>query len=304
MECTGHSCLVTVAASSRRRAIPAEVLVLGSIASVQVGAAIARHLFDDLGSSGTMLLRVGLSAFAVLVVVRPDVRRWNRTQWLATLALGGCLACMNLVFYAAMQRTPLGIAVTIEFLGPLLLSLVQTRRAVDLSWLVLAGAGVALLGLDTSSGIPVLGLMLSFLAGLFWAGYILASANLGRHVQGVDGLGPALLIATVIALPFGLPGAVHGVAANPAVLIGGAAVALLSSVIPYGFEIVALRTIPTRVFGVMMSLEPAAAAIAGLLFLHQALGLREIAAIAAISVASLGVTLGRRSEDLPAAPVD
>lgn len=273
--------------------LPAPALVVASIVSVQVGAAIGRGLFDDLGAAGVTLLRIGLAALVLVVVLRPDVRRWTRTTWRAAGLLGTAMAAMNLLFYQALETVPLGVAVTVEFLGPLLLSLVQTRRVVDLAWALLAAAGVVLLGLDSTSGIPVGGLVLAFLAGLCWAAYILASANLGQALPGTDGLAVALAVAAVIALPFGLQEAT-GLLDRPGLLVPAALVALLSSIIPYGFELAALRRIPTRVFGVLMSLEPAAAAVAGLVVLGQTLAHREVVALVLVSLASGGVTLSRR----------
>jgi inner membrane transporter RhtA len=177
----------------------------------------------------------------------------------------------------------------VEFLGPLLLALVQTRRFVDLAWALMAGAGVALLGLDTSSAIPLSGLALAFLAGMFWVSYILASAHVGRVLPGVDGLAVGLAISAVIVLPIGLPGATNAFN-EPALLLTAALVAVLSSVIPYGLELTALRRLPTRVFGVLMSLQPAAAAIAGLIILDQRLGAREIVALVLVSAASAGIS--------------
>ena len=272
--------------------VPAPLLVLVAITSVQSGAALARTLFDDLGAAGVTLLRVGLSALFLLVVLRPRVRRWTRDAWVAALLLGGTMAGMNLVFYLALRTVPLGVAVTVEFVGPLLLALAQTRRLVDLLWALLAGSGVVLLGSDPS-GAPLPGLGLALLAGLFWAGYILASARVGQVVAGVDGLAVALGVAALLVLPFGAPGAL-GVLERPSLLVAAAGVALLSSVLSYGLELVALRRMPTRVFGVLMSLEPAAAAVAGLVVLDQQLGLREVVALLLVSTASAGVTLGRR----------
>ncbi|MDP9393123.1 MAG: EamA family transporter [Actinomycetota bacterium] len=273
--------------------VPAPVLVLVAIGSVQTGSAVARTLFDRLGAEGVTLLRLGLAAILLLALTRPRVRHWPRRSWGAALLLGGAMAAMNLVFYLSLRTVPLGIAVTVEFLGPLLLALVQTRRAADVLWVVLAGAGVALLGVRPAAGVALEGLVLAFVAGLFWAGYILASAHVGRVLEGLDGLAVALAVGTLLVLPFGAGGASNLVDA-PHLLAGAVAVALLSSVVPYGLELVALRSIPTRVFGILMSLEPAAAALAGFAVLGQALGPRELAALALVSIASAGVTLGRR----------
>ena len=288
--------------ASRLDGMPPGLLVLVAIASVQTGSAVARTLFDELGAAGATLLRLLLSAGLLLAVLRPRVGAWSREQWQAAALLGATMAGMNLVFYLSLRTVPLGIAVTVEFVGPLLLALVQTRRAVDLVWALLAAVGVLLLGADTSSA-PLSGLALALLAGLFWAGYILASARVGRLLPGLDGLAVALAGATLLVLPFGADGA-SAVLDRPVLLVGGLAIALLSSVVPYGLELLALRRMPTRVFGVLMSLEPAAAALAGLVVLSQALGPREVAALLLVSLASLGVTLGRREGALPPQPLE
>ena len=279
------------------------MLVLASIVSVQFGSAIGRTLFDDLGATGVIALRLGLSAPFMLLLLRPRVRQWTGAAWRAAAMLGVTMGAMNLIFYLSLRTVPLGVAVTVEFIGPLLLALAQTRRLVDLLWALLATSGVVLLGLDTTTGIPLSGLALALLAGLFWAGYILASAHLGQQLPGMDGLAVALAFGAVLVLPFGAAGA-SAVFSTPSLLIGGAAVALLSSVICYGLELSALRRMPTRVFGILMSLEPGAAAIAGLLVLSQRLGVREVVALVAVSLASVGVTLGRREGQLPPQPLE
>lgn len=284
-------------------AVPAPLLVLVAIASVQTGSAVARTAFDVTGASGMTLLRLALAGLLLSAVVRPAVRRWTRAQWTAAVLLGLTMGAMNLVFYLAIRDVPLGVAVTVEFVGPLLLALVQTRRVWDLVWAVLAGAGVVLLGLDGGESVPITGLALALLAGMFWAGYILASARVGRVLPGVDGLAVALLVAALLALPFGAAGAARAAADGRALLVG-AGVALLSSIIPYALELTALRSIPTRVFGVLMSLEPAAAAVAGLIVLDQVLGTRELVALAAVSLASVGVTYARRSDQPAPQPLE
>jgi inner membrane transporter RhtA len=283
--------------------VPAPALVLVSILSVQFGSAVARTAFDVVGPNGITLMRLAFSGLILTALVRPAVRRWSRAQLRAAVLLGLTMGSMNLVFYLSIQEIPLGVAVTVEFIGPLLVALVQTRRLVDLLWVVLAGGGVALLGLEGGTDLPLTGLALALLAGLFWGGYILASANVGRLVPGMDGLAVALLVAALLALPFGAEGAMQALD-DPVVLLAGLAVAFLSSIIPYGLELSALRRIPTRVFGILMSLEPAAAALAGLLVLGQHLGPRELVALVLVSAASLGVTLGRREGQPPVAPLE
>jgi len=285
----------------RRAAVPAPLLVLTAIASVQVGSAVARTLFDDLGSAGMTLLRLAIAAVILGLAFRPKVGAWSAAAWRAAALLGVAMASMSLIFYQALETVPLGVAVTVEFLGPLLLTLAQTRRLVDLLWALLAAGGVALLGLGAGFTAPLGGLLLAFAAGLCWAGYILASAKLGTLVPGSGGLTVALAVAALLVLPFGAAGA-SAVLDHPSLLLGAAAVALLSSVFSVSLEINALRRMPTRVFGILMSLEPGGAAVAGLLVLHQRLGLREVAALLLVSVASLGVTLARRGPPAPSIP--
>jgi inner membrane transporter RhtA len=275
--------------------VPAPALVLVGIASVQTGSAIARNSFDVTGAAGMTLLRLAIAGVLLTAVVRPAFRSWGREQWTATLTLGLTMGAMNLVFYQAIRTVPLGVAVTVEFIGPLLLAVSQTRRLRDLLWAALAATGVALLGLHDGGSVPLHGLLLALLAGLCWAGYILSSARVGRALPGLAGLAGALLVGSLLALPFGAAGAGRAVADGWA-LLAGVAVALLSSVVPYACELTALRTMPTRVFGVLMSLEPAAAAVAGLLVLDQHLGARELVALVLVSLASVGVTLGQRAD--------
>jgi inner membrane transporter RhtA len=283
--------------------VPAPLLVLVAIASVQCGSAVARSVFDDLGAAGITFLRLALAALLLLVVLRPKVRSWSGRAWRAATLLGCVMAGMNLVFYLSIRTVPLGIAVTVEFVGPLLLALVQTRRLVDLLWAVLAAGGVVLLGVHTSSAVPLSGLALALLAGMFWAAYILSSAHVGRTLPGTDGLPIALAVGALLVLPFGAQGA-SAVLDRPALLVPAFGVAILSSVLAYGLELSALRRIPTRVFGILMSLEPAAAAISGLLFLGQYLHAREIAALVMVSAASVGVTFAPRVDEVPAQPLE
>jgi inner membrane transporter RhtA len=278
-------------------------MVVTAIACVQTGAAIARTLFDELGVAGTALWRLVVAAFVLSVVLRPRVLTWSRRQWGAAALLGFALAGMNLVFYSSLNLVPLGVAVTVEFLGPLLLALVQTRRAIDFLWVALAGAGVGLLGVQAAGGeVNGWGLVLAFTAGLFWAGYIVSSARVGRVLPGVDGLAVALVFSALLVLPFGA-GQATAALTNPSLLLGVTAVALMSTIIPYGLELTALRRIPTRVFGVLMSLQPAAASISGLVILNQRLGVQELVALGMVTTASAGVTLANKDATLSKEPL-
>jgi inner membrane transporter RhtA len=271
-------------------------MVLGSCVSLQVGAASAAQLFPAMGSAGVTLLRLLVAAVVLLAATRPHVRRWTRRQWTAVVAFGLCLAGMNGGFYAAIARIPLGTAVTIEFLGPLVLAAVLSRRARDLAWVGLAAAGVVLLGWATDGGgadLDRIGVAFALLAGAFWAGYILTSARVGAAVPGHGGLGVALGVGALALLPVGAAGAATAVS-HPDLLLLGAVTGLLASVVPYTLELSALRRLTPRVFGVLLSLEPAVAALAGWILLSQPLGAREAVAVGVVVLASIGSTLSAR----------
>jgi inner membrane transporter RhtA len=275
--------------------VPAPLLVVGSIISVQVGAGLARSLFDDLGAPGVTLYRIGLSALLLLVLARPRVTQWSREAWRAVAIFGVVMAGMNSVFYLSLRTVPLGIAVTVEFIGPLTVALVQSRRFLDVLWALLAATGVVLLGVERTAGVPLSGLLLALTAGMFWAAYIFAAASLGKVLPSLDGLAAALAIATCVVLPFGL-GRAATVVHEPSLLVSAAGVAVLSSALPYGLEITALRRLPTRVFGILMSLEPAAAALAGFVILDQRLRAVQLLAILLVCAASAAVTASARGK--------
>lgn len=283
----------------RTSSIPAPVLMIAAVLSVQFGAALARTQFDAVGPTGAVLLRLVFGALILLIAVRPNVRGWKREQWAAATVLGIALAGMNSLIYLAIGVIPIGVAVTLEFTGPLLLALVQTRRIADAAWALLAFAGVVLLGFDDGGDLPLAGILFALGAGAFWAVYILASARVGRLVPGVKGLAVSMAIGAVIAMPFGATAALGGVLASPLVLPVFVGVALLSSALPYALEMLALQRLSTRVFGVLSALGPAMAALAGLLVLAQALGTREIIALILVTAASVGVTVGVRRRRPP-----
>jgi inner membrane transporter RhtA len=271
---------------------PPTTLVLGAVASVQFGAALAKTLFDDLGPGGTVLLRVAFAAVVLLALWRPRVRgRPHGDLWLAA-AFGASLAGMNLAFYASLDRIPLGIAVTFEFVGPLGVAIVGSRRPLDLLWVALAAAGILLLSDFGDFGrLDAAGVGLALLAGGFWAAYILLSARTGRAFPGGTGLALAMVVATVLLVPVGVADGGDALL-EPDLLAIGAAVAMLSSAIPYSFELEALRRLPENVFGVLMSLEPAVASLAGLVVLGEDLSAREIVAIGLVVAASAGAARG------------
>ena len=271
--------------------VPSPLLAVAAIVSVQFGAALARTHFDALGPTGAAALRLAFGALILVVVVRPRVRGWSRRTWRGVVLLGLALAGMNSLIYLAIDVVPLGVAVTLEFLGPLVVAMAQTRRWADAAWALLALVGVVVLGLDSSGATPVLGILLALGAGAFWAAYIVANASLGRSGDGIAGLAVSMVVAALVVVPFGAADATRAVTADPSLLAVFALVALLTSALPYSLEMVALRRLPTRVFGVLSSLGPAVAAVAGLVVLGQALGLRELVALACVTAASVGVTV-------------
>ncbi|MBM9469077.1 EamA family transporter [Nakamurella leprariae] len=281
------------APSQSRHHPGATALVLGSCISLQFGAALATTLFPHLGAWGVTTLRLGFAAVVLLVLARPRVRRWPASTWRTVLLFGVALAGMNGAFYAAIDRIPLGTAVAIEFLGPLVLAAVLSRRGRDLAWVGLALVGILLLGLDSirrDASLDPVGVLWALVAAAFWAGYILASARAAGRTSGTGGLAVAVAVATVLVLPFGASGAAFALA-DPSLLVVALATALLASVIPYSLELAALRRIPKHVFGVLLSLEPAVAALAGLLLLDQHVGPLQLIAIGCVVLASAGITL-------------
>lgn len=283
--------------STRRPTVSPVWLVLLGIASVQLGAGFAKSLFDEVAPTTIVWLRLATSVLVLVAVLRPRLRGRSREDWYVVVAFGLSLALMNWAIYQSFARIPLGVAVTIEFIGPLTLAVVGSRRARDLLWVALAALGVALLGFD-GSDLDAAGVGFALLAGAAWAAYILLSARTGRHWEGLDGLAVASLVATLLLTPFAL-GTGGGDLVDPRVLLVGAAVGLLSSVVPYSCELVALRTLSPAVFGILMSLEPAAAALAGIAVLGELLGPAQWAAIGCVVAASIGATRSGRQAVAP-----
>ncbi|MCZ0208687.1 EamA family transporter [Streptomyces sp. UMAF16] len=275
-------------------AIPPTALVLLGIVSVQVGSALAKHLFDAVGSFGTVALRLFFAAAVLLLLWRPSLRM-PRRAWAVVLGYGVTLGLMNLCFYLALSRIPLGIAVTTEFLGPLAVALAGSRRWLDGLWALLAGGGVVLL-MEGGGELDLLGLLFALAAGTCWGLYILVGAALGRHTTEGHGLALGMAVAALVAVPFGV--ADSGAAlARPWILVAGLGVALLSSVIPYSLDLEALRKVPPHVFGILMSLEPAMAALIGLVVLKESLHWTQWIAVLCVVAASAGATRGARPDD-------
>ncbi|NYH50719.1 inner membrane transporter RhtA [Nocardiopsis arvandica] len=263
-------------------------LVLVGIVSVQTGAGVAKNLFDALPPAAVVWLRLLTSAVLLLLVARPVLRARSRADWLVVIGYGTALAMMNFLIYQAFARIPLGIAVTIEYLGPLAIAILGSRRRIDLLWAGMAGLGVVALGLESGSMDP-LGIVFAVLAAAAWAGYILLSAATGQRFSGTSGLAIASVVGVVVMAPMGVA---QGGAAllDWRLLLFGLVVGVLSSVVPYTLELNALRRMPPRVFGVLMSLQPAAAALVGLVLLGELLTVWQWFAVACVIAASAGST--------------
>jgi inner membrane transporter RhtA len=267
--------------------------IVGAIVSVQGGAALAKGLFPALGATGTVGLRVGISAVILLAAFRPRLRQATAAQWRVLIPFGVVLGVMNVVFYLALSRIPLGLAVTVEFIGPLGVAVFGSRRAADIAWVVLAAGGIALIAPWAGGGADALGVLLALAAGACWAAYILLGGRVSRMISGGAAVATGMAIATLIAIPAAV--ATGGFARlTPRLFAAAIGVALLSSAIPYTLEMVALKELPARTFGILMSLEPAVAALAGLVFLREVLSPRQWLAVALVISASTGSTLTSR----------
>ena len=276
-------------------AVPAPLLVLGGIVSVQFGGALAAQLVPQIGAGGAVLLRVGIAALVLLPLARPQWRSHGRSDWLTAIGFGVALGLMNWSFYSSLAHLPLGVAVTVEFLGPLVLTTALSRRPADFLAVLAAALGVVLISRALTAPwgtISWTGILLALAAGACWAAYILMSGRTGAAFSGLEGLSIALLVATVVVLPAGLASTSAWTGAHVA---KGFGLALLSSLLPYSLELIALRRMHPRVFGILLSLEPAAAALAGLIVLGQHLNALQILGLVLVVSAST-VVMGYRRE--------
>ncbi|MFJ4771458.1 EamA family transporter [Streptomyces uncialis] len=262
-------------------------LVLAGGISVQFGGALAVTLMPRAGALGVVTLRLVVAALILVLVCRPRLRGHSRADWGTVVAFGVALAAMNGLFYQSVARIPMGPAVTLEVLGPLALSVITSRRLVNLLWAGLALAGVFLLSGGGFGTLDPVGVAYALGAGVMWAAYIVFSARTGRRFPQADGLALAMIVASALILPFGIVES-GAKLLDPSILALGAVIAVLSSVLPYTLELLALRRLPAPTFAILMSLEPAIAAAAGFLVLSQALTLSQSAAIALVIAASMG----------------
>ncbi|MFN2318339.1 MAG: DMT family transporter [Dermatophilaceae bacterium] len=282
-----------------QKAVPAPLLVLGAIVSVQFGGALAATLVPEIGAGGSVVLRLSFATVILLVMVRPRWRGHSRAAWMTVISFGVALGLMNFAFYASLAHLPIGVAVTVEFIGPLTLAAALSRRIADALSVALAAVGILLISqaLTMPLGeLPWRGLLLAAAAGVCWAAYIIFSGRTGAAFDRLEGLALAMVVATVITLPFGITTAGSW---TPEVLAKGLGIALLSSVLPYSLELVALRRMTAQVFGIMLSLEPAVAAVAGLAILGQRLTLVQLLGMSLVVVAS-AIVLGFGARKEPA----
>lgn len=270
--------------------LPPVPAVLLAIISVQCGAAIAKTLFPALGAAGTASIRIGVSALILLLAYRPNLKQITPQQWKIVVPYGLSLGAMNLVFYFAIERIPIGLAVTLEFIGPLLVAIIGSRRVVDYLWVLLAAAGIVLIAPWTNDRIDTLGVLFALLAGALWAAYIVLGGKISKIMNSGQAVSTGMLFAAILILPFGFyeNGLVN---LTPKFLGMGIALALLSSAIPFTLEMKALGQLPPRTFSILMSLEPAAASICAFIFLQENLTFYEILAVLCVVIASAGSTL-------------
>ena len=278
----------------RERAAAVGLVVVACV-SPQIGAALAVTLFDELGPAGAASLRLAFAALILLAIWRPRLAGDLRLP----AAFGVALGLMNWSFYEALDRIPLAIAVTIEFTGPLLVAVIGSRRPLDGLWIALAGAGIVLLVGPGGGTLDPIGVGFALIAAVCWMAYIYLSKRTGAAFPGGSGLAIAMAVGALIVLPAGVIQA-DGALGQPNLLASALVVALLSSVLPYSLELEALRRLPEAVFGVLMSLDPAIAALVGFLALGQGLDAREVLGIAMVVVASAGAaSLGHRPAPAP-----
>ena len=271
-------------------------LVVAGMVCQEVGASIAVLLFPQVGALGMVFLRVLFSAVILVPIARPRLRGIRGGAWMTVIGFGLVLALMNALFYLSLDRIPLGAAVTIEVLGPLVLSVVAARRAIAWLWAGLAALGVALLGEGSFGQLDPVGVLLAAGAGVAWAFYILLSRQTGRRFARLDGLAIAMAIGALASAPFGIASA-GAVLLRPEVLLLGAAVALLSSTMPYGLDLLALRYLHHSTFAILTSLAPAIAAIAGLVLLGQTFGWVGAIAVGLVICASIGAVWSARGRE-------
>lgn len=273
--------------------MPAHVLVLFAIVSLQLGAALAVHLFPVLGASGTVAVRIVFSALLLGLAARVNVRVLGRAlldHWPLLIVFGLSIACMNYFFFQAIARIPLGAAVALEFVGPLGVAVFTSRRLNQFGWVALAALGIVLLSPLSGVDLDSLGVFFALVAGTGWAVFILIAARVSKQIPGSQGLALGMAVAAITMIPFAIPAATK-LFAQPYLLLAGLGVALLSTSIPFSFEFAALKRLSARTYGILVSLEPAVAAIVGAVFLGERIGVQGVTAVACVVVAAVGISV-------------
>lgn len=279
-------------------AIPPTGLLLLAILSIQVGAGLATQLFPALGADGTVAVRIIFSALLLGLAARGRVRTFGQTllaNWGLLLAFGLCIAAMNFLFYQAIARIPLGAAVAFEFIGPLSVAVLASRRLVHFAWVSLAALGIILLSPLTGADLDALGIVFALLAGAAWAFFIILARRVGNRVTGNDGLAIGMMVAAISMIPFAAP-VVTDLVSDPMILFAAFGVALLSTTLPFTLEFEALKRISARTYGVMVSVEPAVAAMVGALLLGERIGVQGMIAVACVVIAAIGITVSDKAK--------
>jgi inner membrane transporter RhtA len=279
------------------KAIPPPGLVLIAIVAIQVGAALAAHLFPTLGAVGTVAIRIIISAFVLVFFARSRIQTFTQTfreNWRLLLGFGLCLAAMNVFFYQAIARIPLATTVAIEFMGPLGVAVLNSKKMSHFAWIALAAIGIALFSPLTGVDLDMVGVMFALMAGIGWALFIVIASRVGQRIPGSDGLAIAMVIAAIVMIPFAIP-VLPILVFNPLILFAAIGVALLSTTIPMTLEFEALKHLPARTYGVLVSLEPGVAATVGALLLGERMGVQGMIAVSCVVVAAIGITVTDRA---------
>ncbi len=273
-------------------------LVLFSVFSIQIGAGLATQLFSALGAEGTVAIRIIISAMLLLLLSSSKLRTLKQTFfqniWLL-LGFGLCMAAMNLFFYMSIDRIPLGAAVAIEFIGPLGVAALKSKRVVHFLWVLLAALGIVLLSPLSGVNLDPLGILLALLAGAGWALYIVLAEPVGERTSGNDGLLIGMIVAAIVMMPYAIP-VTPNLFSNTMILLAAIGVALLSTTIPFSFEFSALQRMPARNYGILVSVEPAVAALVGALLLSERIGIQGMVAVTCVVVAAIGITISDSKE--------
>jgi len=278
------------------KTLPPTVLVLLSVCSVQIGAGLATRLFPVLGAEGTVAFRIIISAMLLVLIARSnliELKRQFSNHFQLLLLFGLCIAAMNLFFYLSIARIPLGAAVAIEFVGPLGIAALKSKRKIHFAWVLLASLGIALLSPITGVQLDVVGIVYALMAGAGWALFILLAERVNKRTDGADGLIIAMMVAAIAMMPFAVR-VTPELFSNVKILLAALAVALLSTTIPFSFEFEALKRLPARNYGILVSVEPAAAALVGAVFLGERIGLQGLLAVSCVVVAAIGISVSDR----------